>query len=95
MSTQDKTLQTVSIALIVIAIAVSGISLNSLGGIRGRIDDVEELSTSISGDVGNLASAIDSLTSVIEDLSDRPVPSPSPSPGSTARSGTSSPTSMP
>lgn len=80
MSTQDKTLQTVSIALIVIAIAVSGISFNSLGGIRNRIDNVEELSTSISGDVGDLASSIDALTAVIEELSDRPIPSPSPSP---------------
>lgn len=77
MSNQDKTLQTVSIALIVVAVLLSLVSYNAIGGIKQQVADLETLSTSISGDVGTLASSIDALSAAIEELSDRPVPTPS------------------
>jgi len=74
------TTQTISILLIIVAVLVSGVSLNYIMALGGRLGKVEELSTSISGKVEGLGTTVEGLRAAVEELGAVPTPPTPPTP---------------
>lgn len=80
MANEKSNMQMISIALIAIAVILSGLSLNNTMGLKGRLDAVEDLSTTISGDVNDLTSAVNSIQEALGEVQEQPEPEPEPEP---------------